>query len=744
MADQPLPHGAAIVPPAPQAPLANVANAQPVGGGVVAQGQQGGQGGPLPLPAPANYRTFAALYSDEAKDPLRSRYGAVMQRFDAEHAQAQLGEDLLQSVLDNSAIPNAFLCCSVLHAGSPARIYLVHALSKYPQAPDGAISPWDNRLFGYLGELLQDNATIVSLPTTLFTTINAGGVRVYNEETLALQLATLQGDTLFPRLNANAANGVNVRTRFAIRLPLKYASLLLSPRGYTPKEAYARLSEALAVDNVPEITTPIVDWLRVSLHSTHQNNQGPPANAITMTAPFVDEDLIAHRSPVINALLPNRTAPSQGLEAALSQFATAVTTQTIEDRNHRLARELERDAPTTPANKFGMLLDSLLNLLNVQEEAQLPEFWFQFAAAKKKQEFGILREALESYSRSDQAFVSLAPIATPKLHSDLSTVTFVADHYDDLKTGIQPFMVMDGSEEYRASALELSRSFGMLFERDLGVLFTDLAHFKVPKELRAFPVNYFDLEQNLGIFGNLVGTILGEAHPITRNYRVFWTALTKQYRQRLRQLVDGPRCTIKPVHLLRNVQLVCHDWFEAKRALGNPETPNFVSILRTISLGAYTPPQLPLPLYQLVNPRTPNPNPSSNLTPGPPSLAGTSARSGSITTDDASTAGTSVISGLTGATGLTTALRSTLVVNESPDPNLLTLIPFNRRIKDLMGNTAPPNTDSGAPICLSFHAKGGCYSNCRRKANHSHTLTQPEKERLANYIADRLEKLAKS
>jgi hypothetical protein len=85
-----------------------------------------------------------------------------------------------------------------------------------------------------------------------------------------------------------------------------------------------------------------------------------------------------------------------------------------------------------------------------------------------------------------------------------------------------------------------------------------------------------------------------------------------------------------------------------------------------------------------------------------------------------------------------------LVVNESPDPNLLTLIPFNRRIKDLMGNTAPPTTDSGAPICLSFHAKGGCYSNCRRKANHSHTLTQPEKERLANYIADRLEKLAKS
>ena len=739
MAQQPLPPGATI---APQAPLANL---QPVGGGGGGLAPQGGPGGPLPLPAPVNHRTFAALYADENKDPLRTRYVAVMQRCDAEDPQAQAGDGLLQSVLDNSNIPNAFLCCSALHAGSPARIYLVHALSRYPQAPDGTVTPWDARIFGYLGDLLQEAATIVALPTTIFNIINNGGVRVYSEEVLAPQLAQLQADALFPRLNANAANSVNVRTRFLIRIPLRYASLLLSPKGYTPREAYVLLSEALALENVPEISNPIINWLRVALHATHQNNQGPPANAIAMVAPFLDEDLIGHRQPIINALLPNRLSPSQGLEAALTQFATAVTTQTLEDRNMRLAREIERDAPTTPANKFGLLLESLLNLLNVQEEAQLPEFWFQFSAAKKKQEFSIMRECLESYARSAQAFISMAPIATPKLHSDIATVTFVADHYDDLKTGIQPFMVMDGSEEYRASALELSRSFGLLFEREMGVSFNDLAQFKVPKELRSFPLNYRELEQNLGIFGNLIGTILGENHPITRNFRVFWNALMKQYRQRLRQHIDGPRSSIKPVNILRNVQLICHDWFEAKKALGDPETPNFTNILRSISLGAYVSPQLPLHLYQLVHPRpNPNPTPTLLLGSGPPSLAGTGTRTATITTsDDASLANHSVVSGLTGATGLTTAQKSTLVVNENPDPNLLTLIPFNRRIKDLIGTTQPPNTDSGTPMCLSFHVKGGCYSNCRRKANHAHPLNAAEKERLANYVADRLEKLSK-
>jgi hypothetical protein len=91
----------------------------------------------------------------------------------------------------------------------------------------------------------------------------------------------------------------------------------------------------------------------------------------------------------------------------------------------------------TPSTKFGLLLDSLKILLNVHEEANLPEFWFQFAAAPKKQEFSIIRDYLESYSRSLQSFIPIAPVPTPKLHSNLVTISFVADHPDDLKTGLQ-------------------------------------------------------------------------------------------------------------------------------------------------------------------------------------------------------------------------------------------------------------------------------------------------------------------
>ncbi len=742
MAQQPPANPLPLLPPPPVLPM----QPQPVVGAA-----QGGVPAAAPMPGIApplaqavNHTSFASYYHDDTKDPLRSRAAAVLARFEAEGQAAVAGADLLQAVLENKEIPNTFLCCAVLHANTPAKVYVLHALSKYPQALDGTVSPWDGKHFCYLGDISQGNVLTVAVPSTACDVGNT--VRVYDDNTLALQVAQ-QGNDLFPKLAANAAGSQALRTRPLMRLPTKYAPLVMSARGYSPREAYALLLDAFTTDNFLNHAGPVLSWLRVAMHATRADNSGPPGNSLQLVAPFMDEDLSNHRGQILNAMLPSRNAPSTGLEAALTQFAAAVASQTAEDRTARLAREVERDLPTTPSTKFGLLIDSLKNLLHVEEEAELPDFWFQFSAAKKKQEFSILREYLDAYARSERAFIAVAPIATPKIHSDLSTVTFLADHQDDLKSGIQPFVVMDGSAEYRASLTELSRSFGLLYEREYGVSFNDLGQFKVPKELRSYPTNYFDLEQNIGVFGNFLGAILGENHPLTANLRLFWDALTKQYRVRIRQFIDSPRNSLKPVHILRSIQMICFDWFEAKKALVTPETPNFISILRHLSHGTYQPPLLPLPLYQLVTGK------ASPIFPG----SGGSSLTGTSVSDDASTIAPSVnsqLSAVTGATGLSgttglsgsvnnprlTSNTNTLIVNENPDPQLLALIPFNRKIRDIMGNTQPPTTDAGDPLCLSFHAKGGCYSNCRRKKNHGHILSQAEKERLANYIADRLEK----
>jgi hypothetical protein len=319
-------------------------------------------------------------------------------------------------------------------------------------------------------------------------------------------------------------------------LPLKYVPLLLDNKGYSPQQAWQILSQAFQDDNF--LQEPILTWLHASLHATQANNRGPPTTSLGITAPFLDEDLINHREPVLSTVLPGLGQPPAGLEAAIAQMANAVVNQTSEARNARMVRELECEQPTTPSTKFGLLLDSLKSYLHVTAKEQLPEFWFQLAAAPKKQEFSIIREYFDAFAHSDQAFLPVAPIPTPKLLADLTTVTFLVDNPDDLKTGIQPFAAMDGSEDHWAATLELAWSFNLVYEHDFSIAFHNLDRFKVPKDLHSYPVTFFDLECNLGIFGNLMSSILGPHHPLTANYRLFWDALSRQCRQQVQHEID--------------------------------------------------------------------------------------------------------------------------------------------------------------------------------------------------------------
>jgi hypothetical protein len=56
---------------------------------------------------------------------------------------------------------------------------------------------------------------------------------------------------------------------------------------------------------------------------------------------------------------------------------------------------------------------------------------------------------LDACARQPDAFSTMTPVVTPKLLQDLRTFTFLADSQDDLKTGLQPFIIADGSEEHR-------------------------------------------------------------------------------------------------------------------------------------------------------------------------------------------------------------------------------------------------------------------------------------------------------
>jgi hypothetical protein len=168
---------------------------------------------------------------------------------------------------------------------------------------------------------------------------------------------------------------------------------------------------------------------------------------------------------------------------------------------------------------------------------------------------------------------------------------FVGILEDDYETGLSPFAVADGSSAHRAANLELSKEQSLLLGQDSMLLYADLETIK-KKSFRSLPLTYFEA---LGLFGNLLGTVLGDAHPITIDFHAFWEKLIHSLRDELQTKLDT-KGHIKPAHILRSIQLDMYAYFEDAQRQVEPVVPDFVGILHCICNHTYILPRLPPPL----------------------------------------------------------------------------------------------------------------------------------------------------
>jgi len=690
------------------------------------------------LPPNQLHQSFGAFYGDASLDPCSGDYTRIMDRFDPEVNPAISHVTLLERAIGSGPVPQAYLCC--VERSQQTKIICLHLPSKYTGSLDGRQTPWDGISFAFLGEVTQGQATTVILPDTAFRA--TGNIRAKTADFIMANIDTI-GAYGWEPIAADEPDATQVVTRTMMYLPARYVPLLLNPSGYTLRQTWEVLYTAIVAANDAGPCTALINWLRVATTSAATANDpttlGPSRLSVTLQAPLADEQLITHRLRILKTVLPGLYRPPQALEQAITQMAVAVTHNTNETRIAREEKAARQAEPKLPSDRFTVTLAILQNYLQIGDEINLPPLWHKLANCTKKQDFNVLSEMLHVYSRSQDKFSSCAPIASTKLVQDIVNFNFVSETLDDIKTGIQPFIIADASAEHRQQNLEIARTFGLLNSGEHALLLSDLTALQA-KEVQSIPLTYFELERNLGMFGNLLGTVLGNTHVLTVKYREFWGSLSQAYRQELQHLIDNRRY-VKPVHVLRSVQLICYNWFTMRRAQLTPLQPDFGAILQSIVLNTYVLPSLPPALYRLTYPR----QQQSTL----PALISTSSASGSSGTGSSGTGTTSdssIVSGLTtptlvSSTGQLTRSRGSHIANLNPDARLLQLVDPGVRVKDLMGSDPPPSLDNGNQICLSYLLRQGCWSTCRRANTHGQALNDNEHARLVTYLTTQMQKL---
>jgi len=667
--------------------------------------QQPANVGPILQPAPAlvpvarPHSMFNQLYSIETKDPCKKDYRQVMIRFDASRDGAIAGDLLFQQVvLSGGNIPQAYQCCGNTTTGP--RIFCLHCSAKFIGAFDGTVSPWNDLSFAFIGEVVQKMATSVFFLNEAF---NANTLLVKTMDYILQHLDELNDLPVFPPILPGEDDSEEVTTRNFIFLPAVYAPLLLNSRGYTPKQMWEILHPALLHRQELEICAPLLRWLQAASVGTATMNpleMGAPQIAIVMNAPPADVSLFLQCQQILNQHLPGLSAPLQALETALTKMAMAILAQTNDTRQARELKAAEEQAPKLPSKRFKVTLPVLMEYLQVEDERNLPDIWHQWSNCAKKQEIQVLWAA------------------------------------DDIKNGLHPFIVTDGNSEHRQHNLEVARLYGLITAGNATCSLSDLEALTA-KEVRSVPLTYWELEHTLGMFGNLSAVLLGTTHPVVMAFKELWNLMRSSIREDLHAAIE--HCGhVKPTHILCSVQLILYAWFSHRRAKLAPPSPDFKAIIHQILMQVYVLPMLPLQLYQLAYPKR-STNPAGSV-PGTVATASTASTASTSLGTQAST-NSSTVSGLTAASGASQGQgltpgpsRGARIANLAPIPGLVNLVPSATKLKDLMGSSSPPRLDNGAEMCLSYLFRGGCWSNCRRIAQHTPNLSAPEKQRLKEYL----------
>ena len=615
----------------------------------------------------------------------------------------------------DQSIPKMFLKLTSSDDGE-YMVRAVHRVTAFACGPE--ITPYDNKHYGILGDVLPDNSCeMVRFPGHAFDL--ADEVNVPTIDSMTERLDQLEPGKLLGPFDADAPAVEKVQTRFSIPVPQEYIPILLGEDELLhPTDLWETMGVAIINNQQQEELAPLLDWIRVACtHTVNKKKPKEPANHMgpdsEVFPPFrVDAPFAAFRRSILKADLPQlfgATAPD------LTDIANTVgdVLRAEHQLNRAQAERQHREAqqPKLPTEVQPEATRVHLRLVGTDDEANLPAVYHYLAQAKKIERRQAVERAVSERCAEQDAATHITPLVTRELFEMIRSgkVAPRYDQRDDLAVGLSPFTCgYFPDQQMLEAARGRTEAFDLQQSGTAQLTLTETE--KLTSKDVPFPVDSWHATNMLQATSVVMDIVQGPGHPHAAAFRRF---LGNQWPSMVNAIQTTDPGDLKDVgHMytrilmqirqklstyLRALAVDTHLFTLADLDMGRgPQLPNYDDIATTVIEGSFhLLPSIPTRYLKSKNPRSGG--------------GGTGGQQPSNTSNN---------------------LGAQL---QNPSPHAPWIDGFAARNVPLNTVTDPPKDANGNEVCMSFHLRGRCYENCPRRATHvQHTqLSRTIQQKLA-------------
>ena len=395
--------------------------------------------GGLLMPAPPVAK-FATLFSDSSKDPHNGNYATLYPGFDIDiNANANNATPAqLRNLIAAAGAQRQPLALAITNAD---KVHVFICPTRCELTLGAAPSILDGRTFAFDGDLFNNQGLNVEIQDHHYNYATQQQMLVPTVPHIITQLAADPMLELFDPFAAGAANTEAIKTRCITPLPFKYVPLFLATT-VTPRYYFETIYPVITADNNAVACLSLTKYFQVAI-TREAANQGSPCNVALPAAPPRNIPLLQSRDALIKHYFPQLALNN----AATTNNAIAQQLATIAQQNqqNRLDDEARRKAEQTKSVQKYLGKECYERLLRVSQAASdtgLAPFWHRMANTKKAGQMQLLQTMIDN-KKDDIREDHLTFVADHALLASVLSIKWENAHKDSLEHGLNPFRFGD-------------------------------------------------------------------------------------------------------------------------------------------------------------------------------------------------------------------------------------------------------------------------------------------------------------